>query len=74
MTSGRKEMKMSIKRALIGFVTTFALILVVAAIVSYLYSLIAHGAGTIDWGTSFRLAIILGIVLPIHGAMTGKKE
>ena len=65
---------MNIKKLLIGFVTTFALILVVAAIVTYLYNLIAHGTGTIDWETSFRLAVILGLALPIHRAFTERKK
>jgi hypothetical protein len=53
---------MDIKKLLINFITTFALTLVVTAIVTFLYSLIVHGAGIVDWETSFRLAIILGIV------------
>ena len=35
----------------------------VSAVVTYLYSLIVHKAGTVDWETAFRLAFILGIVL-----------
>jgi len=46
-----------------NFAITFAVVLVVSVIVTFLYSLIVHGAGVIDWETSFRLAIILGIVL-----------
>jgi hypothetical protein len=57
------EEKMNMKKLLIDFVITFALTLVVTAIVTFLYSLIVHGAGTVDWETSFRFAIILGIVL-----------
>ena len=55
---------MKLKVLLIDFVATFGITLVVAATVSFLYRLIAHGNGTVDWGTSFRLALILGIVLP----------
>lgn len=40
--------KMKIKDLLIGFVTTFALTLVVAVIVTYIWNLIAHGQGTVD--------------------------
>jgi hypothetical protein len=32
--------------------------------VSYLYGLIAHGVGALEWENSARFAIILGIVLP----------
>ncbi len=34
-----------------------------AAVVSFLYSLIAHGHGSVDWGSAVRLGIILGIAL-----------
>ena len=54
---------MNMKELLIDFVTTFIVTLVVTAIVTFLYSFIIHGASTVDWETSFRLAIILGIVL-----------
>lgn len=54
---------MNIKKIFINFVVVFALTLVVSAIVSFLYSLIIHGTGTIDWETSFRFAIIFGIIL-----------
>lgn len=54
---------MNIKRLLIDFVTVFAVALVVSAIVTLLWNLIVHGASTIDWETSFRFSIILGIIL-----------
>ncbi len=65
---------MNIKKLLISFVTIFGVTLVVAAIVTFLYSLTVHGAGTIDWETSFRLAIILGIVLPVARAMKSREK
>jgi len=65
---------MNIKKLLIGFVTTFTLTLVVAAIVTYLWNLIARGQSAGDWETSFTLAIILGIALPVHRAMTSKEK
>lgn len=55
---------MNIKRLLIDFVSSFLLVLVVVSIVTYLWSLIFHAAGAVDWETAFRLAIIFGIVLP----------
>ena len=60
---------MNIKKLLIDFVTTFALILVVATIVTYLWNLIRYGQSAVDWETSFRLAIILGIALPVIRAI-----
>ena len=64
--------KMKMKKFLVDFLITFAVTLVVAAIVSFLYSLIVHGAGTVDWETSFRLGFILGIVMPLTQARKGK--
>ena len=46
-----------------NFAATFAIVLVVSVIVTFLYSLVVHGAGVIDWEASFRLSIILGIAL-----------
>ena len=63
---------MKIKRFLIDFAVVFAVTLVVAAIVTYLWNLIAHGQSAVDWETSFRFAIILGIALPVARAMTSK--
>lgn len=44
---------------------TIPITFVVAALVTYLYSLIAHGAGVVDWETAFQLGLVLGIVLPL---------
>jgi len=65
---------MNIKELFIGFVTVFVVTLVVAAIVSYLWSLIAHGAGVFDWETSFRFSIIFGIIFSFIDAMGRKKK
>ena len=53
---------MNIKNLFIDFVIVFIATIVVSPIVSYLYSLIVHGAGVYDWELSFRLAIIFGII------------
>jgi len=47
------------------FALIFSLTFAVTVVVTYLYSLIVHGNGIIDWAVSFRIAIILGIILPI---------
>jgi hypothetical protein len=67
---------MSLGKFFVDFLLTFALVFVVAAVVSFLYSLIAHGEGGIDWDHSVRLAIIFGIVVPwIRARQTnGEKE
>jgi hypothetical protein len=58
---------MNMKKFAVEFAITFAVTFGVSIVVTYLYSLIVHGPGGIDWETSFRLAIIFGIVLPWIG-------
>ncbi len=53
---------MNIKKLLVDFVTVFAVSLIVSIIVTLLWSLIIHGASTVDWETSFRFAILFGII------------
>ncbi len=65
---------MNIQKLLAGFVTAFIVTLVVSAIVTYLWSLIFHGVAVIDWETSFLFAMMLGIILPVHGALTGEEK
>jgi len=66
---------MKLKELLIGFVTYFSLTLVASIIVSFLYSLIIHKAGVVDWEASFRLAVIFGIIFPFTNILgSGKKE
>ena len=65
---------MKIKNLLISFVTTFALVFIVNVIVIYLWNLIMHGQGAFNWGLSFTLAVIVGIVLPVMRAMMGKEK
>ncbi len=54
---------MNIKKLVVEFVTVFAVVLVITAIVTFLWNVIGHGARTIDWETAFRFAIIFGIIL-----------
>jgi hypothetical protein len=54
---------MNIKKLVVEFVTVFAVALVVTVIVTFLWNIIGHGASTIDWETSFRFAIVFGIIL-----------
>ena len=64
---------MKIKRFLIHFVIIFALVFVVNPIVIYVWNIIRHGEGSFNWQTTFVLAIVLGIVLPLVGAWESKK-
>ena len=68
---------MKIKEFLIVFAIVFVVTLVAATIVTYLYSLIARGMSVFDWEMSFRLAIILGVGLPVAQSVSrvlGAKE
>ena len=63
---------MNIKKISIYFLWLFVLIFVVSAIVTLLYSFIAHGKGIIDWGTTVRLSVILSIVLTLMNFIKNK--
>ena len=65
---------MNVKKVLISFVIGFTITLIVSSLVTYLYSLGFHETAEIDWETSFRLAIIFGIVFPVIEARKGKSE
>lgn len=56
---------MNVKGLLAHAGIVFVLVLVISVLVSFLWSLIALGVGTPDWEFSFRLAVILGLVLPV---------
>ena len=54
---------MSVKKLIVEFVTVFAVVLVITAVVTFLWNIIGHGESAVDWETSFRFAIIFGIIL-----------
>lgn len=54
---------MKVKKLAIEFVTVFAAAMVTAVIVTFLWNLIGHGESSVDWETSFRFAIMFGIIL-----------
>ena len=54
---------MNNKKLAIEFGTVFAVALVTVALVTFLWNLIGHEERTVDWETSFRFAIIFGIIL-----------
>ena len=54
---------MNIKKLVVEFVTVFVVALATTAIVTFLWNIIGHGASAIDWESSFRFAIIFGIIL-----------
>ena len=65
---------MNIKKLVVEFVTVFAIALVVTAIVTFLWNLIGHGENTADWETSFRFAILFGIILTWANSRETKEE
>ena len=56
---------MDLKKLSVGFITIFFITLIVSSVVTYLWSLFFHNVATIDWETSFRFAIIFGVVFSI---------
>lgn len=64
---------MNIKRMVVDVVTVFAVALVVSIVVSVLWNLIAHKTTAIDWETSVRFAIVLGIIVPWVRTRGGKQ-
>ena len=63
---------MTFKKVLADFVIVFAVSLVVCVIVSLLWNLTVHRASTVDWETSFRFAILFGIILPMMETRRGR--
>lgn len=55
---------MNPRQLLVDFVTVFVVTLIVSMIVTLLWNLIVHGVNTVDWETSFRFAILFGIIVP----------
>jgi hypothetical protein len=55
---------MRTRRLLVDAVTVFAVTLGITALVTLLWNTIGHRSATVDWETSFRFAIVLGIILP----------
>lgn len=65
---------MSVKNFITSFLLVFCISFIVSVVVSYLYSLIAHGTGSIDWALSFRNGIIFGIILALVDTMNQTKK
>ena len=54
---------MNIKKLVVEFGAVFVASFVTVAVVTFLWNLIGHGESVVDWETSFRFAIIFGIIL-----------
>jgi hypothetical protein len=56
---------MNFKKTFPGFFRVFAISLLVTLGVTFIWNLVFHGVTKVDWETSFRFAILFGIILPI---------
>jgi hypothetical protein len=54
---------MKLEKLNITFITIFVVSLVITALVTFLWNLTGQGTTTVDWETSIRFALILGIIL-----------
>ena len=54
---------MKIKTLFVEFGSVFAVTLVTAALVTFLWNLIGHGKTAVDWEPTIRFAIMFGIIL-----------
>lgn len=63
---------MNLKKIVIEFITIFSISLVVSIGVTFLWNLVIHGAAMIDWETSFRFALLFGIIFPIINSRKNK--
>ena len=60
---------MNFKKWLIESAAVFTVVLIVSVMVTLLWNVIAHRAGTVDWESSLRFAITFAIVLPWVGVL-----
>jgi len=56
------------KHFLTEFVIYFCLMFVVNLIVTYVWNLVFHGAGSVDWPRSIVFPIIWALILPMANA------
>jgi len=62
-----------VKEFIREFIIIFIIVYVVSLIVSYLYTILVHGIGIIDWSGSIRLGILLGIIMPTMRLLSKNK-
>ena len=55
---------MRTRRWIVDVVIVFSVTLVASMLVSMIWNVIAHKSTAIDWETSVRFAIVLGIIVP----------
>lgn len=68
---------MKLKELTADFLFSMVLAFIVTTVVNYLYNLLVHNDGRVEWSTSFQMAIILGIIIPLvhyREGRSGKKS
>ena len=65
---------MNLKGLIVNFAVTFAIAFVVTAIATLIWNLIQSRVAAVDWATSFRLGLILGIAFPLVDAFHNKAK
>lgn len=63
---------MNARQFLADMAVTIPVTFIVAVVVTYLYGLIAHGSGAVDWEAAFDLAFVVGIVVPLARNRTSR--
>jgi hypothetical protein len=56
----------TVRRFIGEFIVLFILTYILSLIISYVYTILVHGIGIIDYSLSLRLGILFGIALPVH--------
>ena len=51
-----------------------ALAMLAGLLVSFLFNLIVHGQALVAWGATFRMAVVIGLVIPIAELIKVKSE
>ena len=64
---GRTGLSMSFKRLFMEALIVFAASFVVSMLVTLVWNFVVHKQLSMDWETSCRFAIVLGIILPWVG-------
>jgi hypothetical protein len=63
-----------VKEFIRQFSIIFIIVYVVSLLVSYLYTILVHGVGIIDWSGSLRLGILFGVIMPAMHLLSKSKS
>jgi hypothetical protein len=62
------------KNFVVNFVFTFAVALLVSAVVTFIWNVVTEGVFSVDWTTSFRLAVIIGVAFALRDVFKSRKK